>query len=75
MEISCPNITKDQVSNIIVPTSRHAIVKDGNDGEENIKTGEDYEEKVERVSHLLGRKYKNYQKIAQDANTSNKGLK
>ena len=57
------------------PTSSQPIVKNSDNSEENVKAGENYEEEVERVSHLLGGKYKNYQKIAKNANTSNTGLK
>ena len=75
MEIICPNFTKDHVSNIIVPTPSHAIIKDGNDGEENVKAGEDYEEKVERVSHLLSGKKADGETITQDTETPNESLK
>ena len=71
----CPNLTKDQVSNCIVLTSSHTIVKDGNDGEENVKAGEDYEEKAERVFHLLGGKNKDSETVAQDTETPNTSLK
>ena len=70
-----PDITKYQVSDLIILTSCHAIVKDGNDGEENVKVGEDYEEKVERVSHLLGGKNTDGETISQDTETPNTSLK
>ena len=56
-------------------TSSHAIVKNSKDGEENVKDGENNEDKVERVSHLLGEKNNNRQKVPQDTQTTNTGLK
>ena len=40
-------------------TSSHAVVKNSKDDEENVKDGEDNEEKVKRVSYMLCRKNKN----------------
>ena len=56
-------------------TSSHAIVKNSKDDEENVKDGENNEEKVERVSHLLGAKNKNCQKVPQNTKRTNTGLR
>ena len=56
-------------------TSGHAIVKNSDGDEENVKAGENNEEKVEGVPHLLGGQYKNNQNVAQNTKTANKGLK
>ena len=56
-------------------TSSHAIVKNSDGDEENVKAGENNEKKVERVPHLLGGQNQNYQNIAQNTKTANTSLK
>ena len=56
-------------------TSSHAIVKNSDGDEENVKAGKNNEKKVERVPHLLGGQNQNYQNIAQNTNTANTSLK
>ena len=51
-------------------TSSHAIVKNSDEYEENIKTGEDNEEKVEGVPHLLGGEHDDDEDVAENTNTA-----
>ena len=55
-------------------TSSHAIVKNSDGDEENVKAGENNEKKVERVPHLLGGQNQNNENIAQNTNTANNSL-
>ena len=56
-------------------TSSHAIVKNSDGDEENVKDGQNNEKKVERVPHLLGGQNQNNQNIAQNTKTANTSLK
>ena len=55
-------------------TSSHAIVKNSDGDEENVKAGENNEKKVEGVPHLLGGQNQNNENIAQNTNTANNSL-
>ena len=55
-------------------TSSHAIVKNSDGDEENVKAWENNEKKVERVPHLLGGQNQNNENIAQNTNTANNSL-
>ena len=56
-------------------TPCHAIVKNSNDDEKNIKAGENNEKKVERVPHLLGGEDEDDEDVPQDSQTPNTHLK
>jgi hypothetical protein len=56
-------------------TSSHAIVKNSDGDEENVKAGKNNEKKVERVSHLLGGQNQDYENIAKNTKTANTRLK
>ena len=56
-------------------TPCHAIVKDSNDDEEDIKAGENNEEKVERVPHLLGGQNEDDEDVPEDSQAPHTHLK
>ena len=55
-------------------TSSHAIVKNSDGDEENVKDRKNNEKNVERVPHLLGGQNQNTENIAQNTNTASTAL-
>ena len=51
-------------------TSGQSVVEYGNEDEDDIKAGEDNEEKVEGVSHLFGREDEDNEDVSKDTKTA-----
>ena len=70
MQMATEILDKDDESNDMFVghnTSSHAVVKDTNEYEDDLKAGENNEQKIEGISHLLGGENKDTENVPNNA--------